>query len=172
MIQNQSEPKIYILREMQSSLAFRSLSRVSLLVLTDFFAKRKMARAGREYQGGKRTSKTNWIITNNGEIQYPYSEAVKNGFSRVQFRNAVDELQRKGFIDIAHVGKGGRKPVDGTGDVTLYRLDERWRTYNPETGIADQSPSKPRQPDKRLDRGFQKFWRDREQIVGIENDTS
>ena len=121
---------------MQTSPAFRSLSRVSLLVLTDFFSKREMARAGRECQNGKRTSKTNWIITNNGEIQFPYSEAEEKGISRAQFRTAIDELQLKGFIDITHIGKGGRKPAEGNGDSTLYRLDERWRSYKQLTFYA------------------------------------
>ena len=156
---NKSSPKVYFERELLESAAFKSLTRVSILVLVRFYLKRWMKPAGREYSDNKRTSKVNYLIENNGRIIYPYSEAVANGFSREQFRNAIDELQRKGFLDITHQGQGGRKPADGeTGDVTTYSIDNRWQSYNPETGIADQPPRKPRRADKRKNRGFQKFW--------------
>ncbi len=87
----QEESKIYITKELLESKAYRSLSRCSMLIYQDFLAKREMIPT-------KRNRKKVWVINNNGEIIYPYSEAVKNGFTRRQFRNAIDELQQKGFI--------------------------------------------------------------------------
>ena len=92
------EEKIYISKELLSSEAYRSVRRVAMLVYQDFLAKRIMVRDRR---------KKTWHVGNNGEIVYPYREAVKNGFTRKQFRNAIDELQAKGLIDITHRGRGG-----------------------------------------------------------------
>ena len=93
-----------------------------------------------------------WVVANNGELVYPYSEAKDKGFSSDQFRNGIDELQQKGFLDITHQGKGGRKPFDGAGDVTTYWIDDRWKDY----GTDDfRPPRKPRQKDTLRGRGWQ-----------------
>jgi hypothetical protein len=160
---HEDEPKIYILKEMLSSPAFRNLSATALIVFMDFMAKRNLQRCGRKRSNGRRNSSTKWVCTNNGKIQYPYSEALEHGISRTRFRNAIDELQRKGFIDITHIGKGGRKPTDGTGDSTLYALDDRWREYDPAAGKSTVPPTMPREKDTRMDRGFQKYWAERKQ---------
>ena len=153
------EAKIWISKEILASDAFRSLSRVAHLVYLDFLAKRKMVAAGRVRGGGRRNAHTKWECVNNGEIQYPYSEAESQvGINRVGFRNAIDELQRKGFIDITHLGKGGRKPKRGTGDSTLYLLDDRWREYDEAAGASTIPPKMPRRKDTRMDRGFQNLW--------------
>ena len=65
-----------------------------------------------------------WIIRNNGEIVYPYSEAEKKRIGRREFRNAIDELIEKGFLDITHQGSGGR-----SGDMTKYFIDDRWKDF-------------------------------------------
>lgn len=80
---SEDEPKIYITKEMLNSLAYRSLSRTALLIYQDFLAKRIMKVV-------KRNRKKFWVIENNGEIIYPYSEAVEKGFTKAQFRNAID----------------------------------------------------------------------------------
>lgn len=140
----QDESKIYITKELLESKAYRSLSRCSMLIYQDFLAKREMIPT-------KRNRKKVWVINNNGEIIYPYSEAVKNGFTRRQFRNTIDELQQKGFIDITHLGKGGRRPAKGTGDCTKYLIDDRWRDY----GTDDfRPPRNPREKDLRRGRGW------------------
>jgi len=142
------EEKIYITKELLSSKAYRSLSRVSFLVYQDFLGKRDMFRDRR---------KKTWHVGNNGELVYPYREAVKNGFTRKQFRNAIDELQAKGLIDITHRGRGGRTPKEGEGDFTTYWLDDRWMEY----GTDDfRPPRKPRAKDGRKDRGFALLMRD------------
>lgn len=90
-----------------------------------------------------------WIIKNNGEIVYPYSEAEHKGIGRREFRNAIDELTEKGFLDIAHQGSGGR-----SGDMTMYFIDDRWKDY----GTSSFRPAKnPRRKDPRKGRGWSAF---------------
>jgi hypothetical protein len=140
----QDEAKIYITRDLLESEAYRSLSRCAILIYQDFLAKREMVPI-------KRNRKKAWAINNNGEIIYSYSEAKDKGFSRDQFRNAIDELQQKGLIDITHQGRGGKKPANSTGDVSTYWIDDRWQDY----GTSDfRSPRNPRRKDKRKDRGW------------------
>ena len=170
------EPKIYLEKEMLDSPIYRSLSRVAMLVYQDFLGKRFMDR-------GKGDKRNFWIITNNGKISFPYSEAEKMGYSRQQFRDAIDELQWKGFIDIKHQGKGGRKPAKGTGDMTTYWIDDRWKDYGTD---EFKPPRNPRKKDTRKGRGFGSIWQVRERgmvmnkkaqetlkrkNMGIENDT-
>jgi len=128
------EPKIYFQKVVLESPAFRSLSKWAMLVYLDFLAKREMVSAG-QCKGKKF-----WMILNNGDIQYPYSEAEENGIGRREFRNAIDELQRKGLIDITHRGKGGRKPADGYGDSTKFLIDDRWIEFDENSKCALRPP--------------------------------
>ena len=150
------EEKIYITKELLSSKAYRSLSRVSFLVYQDFLEKREMFQDRR---------KKTWHVGNNGELVYPYHKAEENGFSSKQFRNAIDELQAKGLIDITHRGHGGRKPKEGEGDFTTYWIDDRWTEY----GTDDfRPPRKPREKETRKDRGWALLMKDpkkRKQII-------
>ena len=115
-----------------------------MLIYQDFLAKREMVPI-------KRNRKKVWVINNNGEIIYPYSEAEEKGFSKQQFVNSLDELQQKGLIDIAHQGKGGRKPANGAGDVSKYWIDDRWLDYGTENF---RPPRNPRVKDTRRGRGW------------------
>jgi hypothetical protein len=179
-----TDEPMYVPRSMSPSPAFRSLSRVAIQILLDFYHKRDMRSFGhtRTPDGQK---KKRYECVNNGQIIYPYSEAEANGFSRVQFRNAIDELQCKGFIDITHLGVGGRKPQNGEGDANMYFLDKRWQDFDEVQQVAVRPPRNPRKKDSRGDRGFQQFWDNVrtlatilfvqmrcKQILGIENDTS
>lgn len=140
-----SEPKIYIPKEMLESKVYRSLTRVAMLLLQDFMSKRIM----------KRGSHKKWFVENNGQIVFPYLEAEQKGFSRGQFRDGIDELQSKGFIDITHRGQGGRKPLKGMADSSRYWLDDRWKFY----GTPDFKPARmPRQKDTRQGRGWSLMW--------------
>ena len=87
-----------------------------------------------------------WIIKNNGEIVYPYSEAERKEVKRREFRNSLDELIAKGFLDITHQGTGGR-----SGDMTKYFLDDRWKNYGTSAFL---SAKKPRKKDTRKGRGY------------------
>ena len=160
----EKEGNINIPRAMLNSPAYRSLSRAALLIYQDFLAKRIMRRVMRETPRGKEKV---WVIENNGEIVYPYSKAVEKGFSRSTHRNAIDELQIKGFIDIKHLGKGGRKPSKGTGDVTKFWIDDRWTDFNLESQKSNRPPRKPRGKEKRQNRGFQSIWKDKKKAAAM-----
>jgi hypothetical protein len=140
----QEEGKIFITKGLLESEAYRSLSRCALLIYQDFLAKREMILI-------KRNRKKVWVTNNNGEIMYPYAEAEEKGFRRDNFRNAIDELQQKGLLDITHQGTGGRKPIEGAGDVSTYWIDDRWKDY----GTHDfKPPRNPRKKDTRSGRGW------------------
>ena len=155
----EDEEKIYISKELLNSIAYRSLSRCALLIYQDFMAKRIMIKI-------KRDKTKVWTIHNNGEIVYPYHEAVDKGFTRKQFRNAIDELQQKGLIDIKHLGKGGRKPAEGsTGDASRYWIDDRWINY----GTVNFNPARnPRNKDTRKSRGWSLINSDPDRKKAIE----
>lgn len=110
---------IWFDKDLLRSSAFRSLTKWSLIVYLDFLRKRQMEPVRR----AKRSD--DWIIKNNGDIVYPYSEAEVKEIGRREFRNAIDELVEKGFLDIAHQGSGGR-----SGDMTRYFVDDRWKDYD------------------------------------------
>lgn len=131
---------IWLDKNVLRSTAFRSLNRWSLLIYLDFLRKRQMEKV-------KHPKKSDaWIIRNNGEIVYPYVEAEHRGIGRREFRNGIDELMAKGFIDIAHQGSGGR-----AGDMTKYSVSERWKAYGT-SGF--QPPPKRREKDTRQGRGW------------------
>ncbi|MEE9166876.1 MAG: hypothetical protein V3U24_05385, partial [Candidatus Neomarinimicrobiota bacterium] len=68
---------------------------------------------------GKRSQRP---ILNNGEIVFTYKEASKLELRPDQFRDALDSLIEKGFIEITHQGAG-------QGDPTLYYLSSRWEKW-------------------------------------------
>ena len=142
----EEEPKVYLPKEMIFSPAYRSLGRVAMYVLQIFYCKRIMKMS-------KRNKKKIWVVENNGQIVFSYSEAESLGIARTSFRNAIDELQLKGFIDIRHQGSGGRKPAEGAGDFTQFGVDDRWRNFDEEKEISRIPPHLPRRKDTRM-RGF------------------
>ncbi len=127
---------IWLTKDMLNSKAFRSLKAPSLLILLDFLGKRRLSNLG-----GKRKR---WVITNNGEIEYTFSEAKKKGFTTPRFNRGRDEIIEKGFLDIAHKGSGGIK-----GDKTLYFISERWRKFGTSDFVV-----KNRSKDTRKGRGW------------------
>ena len=144
---------IWFEKKLLRSSAFRSLSRWSFLVYFDFLRKRQMD----QRKDAKRSD--SWIIRNNGEIVYPYSEAEKKGIGRREFRNAIDELMAKGFLDIAHQGSGGR-----SGDMSRYSIDDRWKNY----GKPSFSPAKkPRVKDSRKGRGWSAYHAKKKQVTKL-----
>lgn len=130
---------IYIDSDLLNSHAFRKLTKSALVVLLDFFGKRKVMKQ----KGKRRTDPGAWITINNGQLVYTYREAGKKGMATGVFRDAIDELVERGFTDIARPGSGyGRQ-------VTLYGLSERWRNYGTDKFIIVH-----RQKDTRQGRGF------------------
>ena len=132
---------IWFDKDLLRSEAFRSLSKWSLLAYLDFLRRRKMHKLQR-----KKGRSDEWIIENNGAIVYPYLEAERKGINRRNFRNAIDELIEKGFLDINHSGSGGRK-----GDVSTYWIDDRWQDYETD---KFRPPKNPRVKDARKGRGW------------------
>lgn len=134
---------VFLEAELSNSEAFRSLSRWSMLVYLRFLQKRVLEKI-------KHKSKSDsFRIVNNGEIIFPYREAKERGIDERAFRNALDELIGKGFLDIARQGKGGR-----SGESTLYSIATRWRQY----GTDSFQPTKnPRVKDTIQGRGWAAF---------------
>ena len=108
-------------------------------VLAIFWTKRQMVKIGR-------SGKKQWDIANNGEIVFKYDDAKKLiGISKSTFRDAIDELREKGFVDIAATGMGVHRVT------TLYSMSDRWRLYD----TPEYKEPKPR-PKGPVNRGFQK----------------
>jgi len=149
---------IFLEPALLDSKAFWSLSRWSILVYSHFLRKRRLSK---EKCKGKKHS---YRITNNGEIVFTYREARSLGISERAFRDAIDELQEKGFIDIARYGKGGR-----SGESTLYFVDTRWRHYNTE---HFQLPKKPRIKDTIQGRGWAAYNAKKKLKAADKNDSA
>jgi hypothetical protein len=132
---------ITVERSLLKSKAFRGLSGTAKTVLLDFLMKRKLKKLNIR-QGRK----PEWCISNNGEIEYTYSEAEnkKPVISRGSFMRALDSLTQHGFIDVEHSGSGGKK-----GDKSLYAISDRWRLWG-----TDEFISSKRKKDTRSGRGF------------------
>ena len=145
---------IYTEREMIKAKSFRSLSGTAHVVLMDFLAKRQFCR--RPNSNGKKE----FLISNNGEIQYSYKEAEKAGITRPAFVRALDMLIERGFIEIAHHGAGGRK-----GDVNLYSVIDKWRKWE----VGQKVNSRPN--DTRRGVGFALIHSRKKEIIGNGNVT-
>ena len=118
---SKAKDAMFIPRRMHRSPAFRKLSSTSIFVLFEFLFRRKMSQDG--LKGG-------WVITNNGEIVFPYAEADKKfKVYRSTFARSISQLVELGFIDIAHHGGGMMK------DCSKYNISERWRDYGKEAFI-------------------------------------
>ena len=131
---------IWVSRKLIKSKAFLSLGTVtSVQILLIFFTKRQMTKMGR-------SGKEQWVTTNNNEIVFTYIEAEnKYEISNSAFRNAIDELREKGFIDIFQGGAGTYRAVN------TYTLCDRWKLYDTD----DYKGPKPRKKGP-INRGFQK----------------
>jgi hypothetical protein len=141
MSSNKKNSKVVVFEQrLLKSKAYRSLrTPTAYFALGIFMTKRQIGKVGR--QGKERV-----VILNNGEIVFTYSEAKGlYGISAGAFRDAIDELREKGFIDIAATGMGVHKVT------TLYSISERWKLY----GLTEYESPKPR-PKKPINKGFQK----------------
>jgi hypothetical protein len=82
---------------------------------------------------GKRKYKNNYILANQGEIQFTYKEAEEKwGISQSKFTRAIDEVIRVGLIDIAHSGFGLQK------DATLYAISDRWEKFGTDEFVVKE----------------------------------
>jgi len=105
-------------KSLLESKAYYKLSGNQIRILNRFMMKRKLKKI--KVKGRK----AEWIITNNGEIVFTYSEAEKMGMSRSTFLRAIDRLVEVGLIDITHSGNGNFK-----GDCSKYFISDRWMEY-------------------------------------------
>jgi len=138
---NKNRSKVVVLEQrLLKSKAYRSLrTPTAYFVLGIFMTKRQLVKVGRR-------GKEQWDIANNGEIVFTYKEAKeKYCISSGAFRDAIDELRDKGFIDISATGMGVHKVT------TFFSIIDRWKLY----GTPEYEPAKPR-PKKPINRGFQK----------------
>ena len=123
--------------------AYRDLSgKWSLVVLIRFHQK-----AHRKNPSRRKQPLHKYIITNNGEITFTYSEAEEMGIkSSKTFNKVIRELvEDKGFIDISELGNWYEKKP------TKFAISNRWKWYGtPEYKKVEV----PRQLPKGL--GFQK----------------
>jgi len=131
---------VVIEQRLLKSKAYRSLrTPTAYFVLGIFWTERQIGKVGRK-------GKEQTVILNNGEITFTYKEAKeKYCISSGAFRDAIDELREKGFIDIAATGMGVHKVT------TFFSISDRWRLY----GTPEYEQAKPR-PKKPINRGFQK----------------
>jgi hypothetical protein len=136
------------------SAAFRELKNHSVKVLMWFYLKR-VFKTSPDSKGNK-----NYHIYNNGEIQFTYSEAEKKGLSRKQFRDSIDDLIAKGFLEVTHQGTG-------TGDANTFYLCERWQAY----GTENFNPALPRRKRTAPGMGWELINARNKQIPSAKNDT-
>jgi DNA-binding PadR family transcriptional regulator len=137
--------KLFLERDLLRADVFRSLARKSIHVYFDF----RMKCRWQKVKKSKR--RDTWVIANNGDIEYTYTEAEKRGISRASFMRAIDELVEKGFLDISHSGSGGIK-----GDKSKYAISDRWRDWGTEFFVKQARPK-----DKRNGRGFAVYWKNK-----------
>jgi len=101
--------------EFLRSPAFLSLTGKTPQVVCIFHTKKQMGKVGR-------SGHQHWVILNNGEIVFPYSEASKKyGISTGQFERALSQAIERGFIDVAEPG--------GMRTCTKYSISDRWADY-------------------------------------------
>jgi len=140
MSKGNKSAQIWFSKQLLESKAFRALrTATAYKVLAMFYIKRQYSKTGRQ-------GKERWEIINNGQIESTYPEAKKKlDITDGTFRNAIDELRKKGFINIAEYGGGLNKSKN------LYEISDRWKLY----GTPDYKPLKPR-PKPATSKGFQK----------------
>ncbi len=116
--------KIVLDADLVTSKVFLKLTGIAPHVLLLFLRRRRMVKVGR------RQGKEKWVIENNGEIVFPYCEALeKFGITKPRFQRAIDQLVEKGFLDIKHAGGGLMK------DTSKYAISDRWQDYGKDNFI-------------------------------------
>lgn len=104
--------------ELLHSEAYRELTYAPALKVLNWFHEKIRFQVNK----GKR-GKNRYEVVNDGEIDFTYREAGIRGLTSHQFRNALRELNRIGFIDVKRPGSALK------GDWTVFTLSERWKRY-------------------------------------------
>ncbi len=98
----QKNGSMFIDRELIRSPAYLSLTGIAPQVYLLFRSRAQVNRLKT-----KRGERERWEIINNGEIVFTYLDALKkHGITGPRFTRAIDQLVRKGFLDIVHQGGG------------------------------------------------------------------
>jgi len=127
---------MYLPREIILSPAWLSLTTATACKVYLIFRTKCQMKAP---EGGRRKSRRDFFIANNGKIQFCYTEAKKYGIGDGAFTRAIDVLVKVGLIDIAVSGQGIRR------DKSLYAISERWRLYGtPEFVVSERQKRKQR----------------------------
>jgi hypothetical protein len=114
-----SNHTMFVDREMHRSKAFQELSKATVVLLFEFYYRRKL-----EQRGG------DWVITNNAQITFSYREAKRKfGFSPSTMARGISQLVQYGFVDIAHQG------ICTSKDSSRYGISQRWKDYGTEKFI-------------------------------------
>lgn len=113
--------KMYVSRSTITSKAYLSLKTTAACQMyLIFLSKCRMERV----QARPASREKEWMITNNGEIQFTYKEALTGyGISNKRFVKAIDDLVRVGLIDISRQGSGLYK------ETSLYAISQRWKEF-------------------------------------------
>ena len=115
---HQQSKDMYIPRDWVGSKAYRDLNKTAHVLLLELWDRREPVK----------NKKGEWVNTMDGKIKLPYKIMYeKYGFSPSMTSLGIKWLRHCGFVDIAHFG--GRK----SGDHSLYKLSERYKTYNANT---------------------------------------
>lgn len=134
--------KMFVSRALITSKAFLSLKTAAACKVLMIFLSKCQVEKLRTRPGCRDKE---WLIVNNGEIQFTYKEAKeKYGLSSGKFTRAIDEVVEKGLIDIAKSGFGLQR------DVTLYAISNRWDKY----GTSEFEPAE--RPKRQEQLGFRK----------------
>jgi hypothetical protein len=129
--------RMFVSRSVITSTAFLALKtaaacQVYLIFLNKCVPKKLQTRPGRREK--------EYMITNNGEIQFTYTEAeTKYGISEGRFKRAIDDLIRVGLIDITKTGLGLKK------DVSLYAISDRWEKFGNDEFVVETRPKRKQQ---------------------------
>jgi len=129
--------KMFVSRSMIHSKAYFSLrTATACRVIMLFLGKCRWEKA----QIKRMRHEKEWIMTNNGEIQFTYKEALeKYNITDGKFTRAIDEVIRVGLIDITKTGCGLHK------DITLYAISDRWEKFGTDEFIVKKRPKRKEQ---------------------------
>ena len=114
-------PFFWVEREILDSPAYLDLGHPASRVLLHFLAKC-------QYQKQKSAKRTEWIISNNGDLVFSYQEARDRGLSSATFRNCLVELQSHGFLQQTVKGRGGALGMDHR--PSRFALSDDWKRWS------------------------------------------
>lgn len=129
---------IWFSRKMLLSKAYKELSPMDRDIFHLFLMRKQVSKPNRK-------NRSEWVITNNGEIIFTYNEAEEKGFSRATFKRAITRLIKNGLLDISYQGTGRHK------DFSKYAISDRWKGYGTDNFIKKDRPKQRRDTTKLME---------------------